>query len=51
MVSNESIDTEINIIDQIRLRLIAKYGAGFSGLSIPDQVKVIELVIKLVLGK
>ena len=51
VLDNTTIDFTINEIDQIRLRLIVKYGTTFSNLSIPDQVKVIELVLKVVLGK
>ena len=49
--SNADIDAAINLIDVIRARLVVKYGAAFTGLSISDQVLVIERVISLLLGK
>ena len=50
MIEQVVIDATLDDVELVRQRLIVKYGAAFTGLAITDQVRVIELVFKLIRG-
>jgi len=51
MLSQEQIDTTIDEFDSIRLRLVNKYGAAFSGMSPAEQSRVIRDIYDIATGK